>query len=317
MSSTTSVPSFNHLRRKHIKDLDIFTYQGTAIPKILGNVGFFTVYTAILASGIAPRGNWNLMSTSVISILSMVTGLLLAFRLNNAYERYASGRIQWSILATTIRNFNRMIWFFVPQGSPNPVDQTVKSTLMRMLVGFAVAVKHQLREEPGLDYPDLQSLLPSSLTNVSMSKSVRSNQSAPLEVSYMITAYLRQLHQQNQIDNGQLTNMNAFVNSMISNFSEMERILTTPIPRSYYLHLKQILTMYCIALPPTLVFQLGFWAVPVMAIASFTFFGIEKISLEIENPFGHDPNDLPMDHFCAQLKMELENLISKDTVDSI
>ncbi|ORX83203.1 UPF0187-domain-containing protein [Basidiobolus meristosporus CBS 931.73] len=306
--------SFDYSFRRH---LDVFTYRGTAIPKIIANVCVFTTYTMLLATSITPRNYWSLMSTSIISVLSMVTGLLLAFRLNNAYERYASGRIQWSTLTTTIRNFTRMIWFFTPQGAPTPVDSTIKSTLMRMLVGFAVAVKHHLRQESGLDHPDLQSLLPSSATSIKKSHSTRANQNAPLEVSYMITIYLRQLHQQNQIDNGQLASMNGFLNSMVSNLGEMERILTTPIPRSYYLHLKQILTLYCLALPPTLVLQLGFWAVPVMAIASFTFFGIEKISSEIENPFGHDPNDLPLDHLCAELKMELENLISKDSVDSI
>ena len=32
----------------------------------------------------------------------------------------------------------------------------------------------------------------------------------------------------------------------------------------------------------------------VVGLVAFTVFGIEEIGLEIENPFGHDPNDLPL-----------------------
>jgi putative membrane protein len=39
-------------------------------------------------------------------------------------------------------------------------------------------------------------------------------------------------------------------------------------------------------------------------------FGIEEIGIEIENPFGHDANDLPLDAICATMKRDIEDLIS-------
>jgi putative membrane protein len=45
------------------------------------------------------------------------------------------------------------------------------------------------------------------------------------------------------------------------------------------------------------------------ALISFTLFGIEDIGLEIENPFGYDPNDLPLDNICDIIKHDIEDFI--------
>ena len=39
--------------------------------------------------------------------------------------------------------------------------------------------------------------------------------------------------------------------------------------------------------------------------------GIEGIAEEIENPFGHDEGDLPLDRYCADLREEVEFMIAK------
>lgn len=47
-----------------------------------------------------------------------------------------------------------------------------------------------------------------------------------------------------------------------------------------------------------------------VALISFTLFGIEEIGIEIENPFGHDANDLPLDAICATLIRNIEDLMA-------
>ena len=36
----------------------------------------------------------------------------------------------------------------------------------------------------------------------------------------------------------------------------------------------------------------------------------EEIGLEIENPFGYDPNDLPLDAICNTIKYDIEEFIT-------
>ncbi|KAG0301533.1 hypothetical protein BGZ97_002750, partial [Linnemannia gamsii] len=56
--------------------------------------------------------------------------------------------------------------------------------------------------------------------------------------------------------------------------------------------------------------ELGWGTVPLMALVSFTLFGMEGIGREIENPFGKDANDLHMDDFCRDLKREFQYLVN-------
>ena len=71
-----------------------------------------------------------------------------------------------------------------------------------------------------------------------------------------------------------------------------ERILRTPIPLAYSVHLHHAVWLYLLALPYQLVGQLDWWTIAVVGFASFALLGILGIGWEIENPFGYDDNDL-------------------------
>lgn len=41
-------------------------------------------------------------------------------------------------------------------------------------------------------------------------------------------------------------------------------------------------------------------------MAAYIILGLATIGSEIENPFGHDVNDLPLDTYCRQIALELD-----------
>jgi len=51
--------------------------------------------------------------------------------------------------------------------------------------------------------------------------------------------------------------------------------------------------------------------IPVVTIVAFTLMGIEGIADEIEQPFGTDGSDLPLDTYCFDLKEEIEYMIAR------
>lgn len=72
------------------------------------------------------------------------------------------------------------------------------------------------------------------------------------------------------------------------------------VPLAYTIHLKQSLIIYLSTLPFQIV-PTAYWATPIIVcIASFTLLGIEAVSCQIENPFGFDENDLPLEDYCDQ-----------------
>jgi putative membrane protein len=73
-----------------------------------------------------------------------------------------------------------------------------------------------------------------------------------------------------------------------------ERIRLTPLPFAYTVLLHRTAYLFCLLLPFGLADTLG-WFTPVLAGAvAYTFFGLDLLGDELEEPFGTAPNDLPL-----------------------
>ncbi|MCP6758060.1 MAG: hypothetical protein NHB32_04640 [Fischerella sp. CENA71] len=234
-------------------------------------------------------------------IPSIVLGLLLVFRTNTAYERFWEGRKSWGSIVNTVRNLARQIWVSTQEKSP--ADREQKIAALYLLVAFAVATKLHLRGEPVNE--ELEELM-----QTSKYIKLKMMNNPPLEVAFWIDDYLQKQHERNCMNSYQLIAMRELLNQLVDNLGACERILKTPIPLAYTIHLKQLLLLYCLLLPFQIVDSLGWWTGIIVALISFTLFGIEAIGLEIENPFGYDINDLPLDAICNTMKRNIDDLIS-------
>lgn len=274
--------------------------RGSVIPSILPRVllcGGFGVFISLLHFFKLP------VSMPILSSIvpSIVLGLLLVFRTNTAYERFWDGRKFWGTLVNNVRNLARQIWVAIEEKDPQ--DIVIKKSVLRLLPAFAVALKLHLRQEAV--NPELEPLM-----SPAQYQKLKSMNNPPLEIAFWIEDYMHEQYERNCLDVYQLTSMKDLISSMIDVLGGCERILKTPIPLAYAIHLKQLLLLYCLALPFQMVNDLAWGTGPVVALISFTLFGIEEIGIEIENPFGHDANDLPLTNICAAMQRNIDDLIS-------
>jgi putative membrane protein len=93
-----------------------------------------------------------------------------------------------------------------------------------------------------------------------------------------------------------------------------ERVLTTPLPLGYNILISQIVLLYVYLLPFQLYGALGWITIPGTAAAAYIIIGLVAIGDELENPFGNDVNDLPLDHYCTELGRELDIMTSTPAV---
>ncbi|MCT7954188.1 bestrophin family protein [Laspinema palackyanum] len=278
----------------------IFQLKGSVIPTILPPVlcsGLFGLIVSILYRLGYPV-SWPVLEGVVPTI---VLGLLLVFRTNTAYDRFWEGRKAWGNLVNSVRNFSRHILVEICEN--HPADATEKANHLRLLVAFAVATKLHLRNERIND--ELKGLV----SPEQYDKLTRMNH-PPLEIAFWLGDYLQKQYRLNKLNIYQLTTMLNLLDTMVDTLGSTERILKTPMPVAYAIHLKQLLLIYCLALPFQIVSHLDLWTGPFAALISFTLLGIEKIGIEIENPFGYDSNDLPLDTICATMRVNIEDLIS-------
>ncbi|RSH91483.1 hypothetical protein EHS25_009782 [Saitozyma podzolica] len=109
---------------------------------------------------------------TMLTVLGVLLGLTLSYRTSSAYDRYWEGRRLWSQIILASRTWARVVWIHCPDSllATPPTDPEAKardetraiiekSTMVRMALAFAVAVKHYLRGEEGIFYEDLYHLV--------------------------------------------------------------------------------------------------------------------------------------------------------------
>ncbi|TYQ30245.1 bestrophin family protein [Pseudanabaena sp. UWO310] len=274
-------------------------WRGSVVPEVLPRsllCGLFGVFIYILhISNI--RVSLPILGSIIPNI---VLGLLLVFRTNTAYERFWEGRKAWGMLVNTVRNLSRQILVAILEKEPR--DRQAKIAAVKMLPAFAIALKLHLRSE------SINSELAANLSPEQFER-LRTMNHPPLEIAFWLSSYLQEQTQQGKLDRYQLNDMIQLLHQIVDVVGICERILRTPIPLAYAIHLKQLLMIYCLSLPFQMVDQLEWMTAPIVTLISFTLLGIEEIGIQIEDPFGHDTNDLPLDNICNAMQRNIDDLI--------
>uniref|UniRef100_B8HU16 Bestrophin-like protein n=1 Tax=Cyanothece sp. (strain PCC 7425 / ATCC 29141) TaxID=395961 RepID=B8HU16_CYAP4 len=278
---------------------------GSVVPKIfpLASLcgGFGAVVSLLYALG------WPLSLPILTKVLpSVVLGMLLVFRTNTANERHWEGRKHWGTIVNTVRNLSRQIWIAVEEEGgtrlANQKQRESKIAALRLLVAFAIATKLHLRQQPVT--AELQPLL-----SPIQYEALQAAPHPPLKLAFWLEDYLQEQHKLGKIHIYQLTYADALVDQLMDAVGGCERILKTPIPPAYATYLRQLILLYCLLLPFGLVTHLRLWTGVVVLLICLILFGIEAVGVEIEDPFGQDVNDLPLDSICATIQQNIADLI--------
>ncbi len=84
-----------------------------------------------------------------------------------------------------------------------------------------------------------------------------------------------------------------------------ERIRGTPLPFVYTLLLNRTAYLFCILLPFGAAGLIG-WGTPIAAaVVAYTFFGLEVLGHELEDPFSLHQNGLPLDAIVRTVEIDV------------
>ncbi|WP_434348923.1 bestrophin family protein [Myxococcus virescens] len=233
---------------------------------------------------------------TVHTLAGISLSLLLVFRTNASYDRFWEGRKLWGGIVNETRNLARASSVFMRR------DAGLYGTLLRWISAFPYAAAASLRGER--DLGPVASELPRDEADA-----VLGSQHVPLAVSQKMSAVLDEGRLRGYYPEYVQMQLDQNVQLLIDYIGGCERIHKTPIPFAYMMHLRRALIVYCYTLPFALVDSFGWITVPATFVVAYVFFGIEEIGVEIEDPFGHDDNDLPLERICETVRGNLKALM--------
>ena len=257
------------------------------------------------------HGNLFTLKTTVTPIPFTLIGLPLAiflgFRNNTAYDRYWEARKLWGELLLRMRSLSRQCQGLIHLDQPlDPArrDDDVRVRMVHRAIAFAHALRLQLRDQK--DDALLQRwVLPAEFARVR----VASNPADALMLA--MGRDLGDCVRRRQIEPCLAVSIDTTLTALTAAAASCERIKNTPVPFSYTLLLHRTAYMYCFLLPFGLVDTTGFMTPFVVGIVAYTFFGLDALGDEIEEPFGLESNDLPLDTLCRSIEINLRESLGE------
>lgn len=223
--------------------------------------------------------------------LGFVISLLLAYRINSAYDRWWEGRKQWGALMNNSRNLAIKLSVILK-------DEKDLAYFRKLIPAYASILNKHLKD----DLTSMQLFEHADLA-------IDQHKHRPNQVAKIIFQKIHDLHKTNKISGEQLIILNSELQSFTDICGACERIKNTPIPYSYSAFIKKFIFIFVLTLPYAYTFTLGYYVIPVVSFIFYVLVSIELISEEIEEPFGYDENDLPTTKIAENIKKFVEELI--------
>ncbi len=282
-----------HDWRSHLWDI-----RGSMFREIFSRVMLCALWAVLL---VCIDRLWYLpeLPTTGHTLVGVALGLLLVFRTNASYDRFWEGRRLWGTIVNTCRGISRFAAVYL-ESHPD-----LQTALDRWTIAFPWATMHRLRGSNGLG-PNAAELDPVDVQNILAARH------PVLEVSNRMSRVVAEAHAQGQLTDQLTAYGESLIQTLIDCLGGCERIHSTPLPFAYVVHLRRALIVYCYSLPFALVREFGWGTIVVTWLIAYTLFGIEEIGVEIEDPFGDDENDLPLERTCQTIEADVRtNLRSR------
>ncbi|EPH3179013.1 bestrophin family protein [Citrobacter braakii] len=270
----------------------IFVWHGSVLSKIFSRL----LLNFLLSIAVIIMLPWYTMlgikfTLAPFSILGVAIAIFLGFRNNACYSRYVEARHLWGQLMIASRSLLREVKTTLP-------DDAELGEFVRLQIAFAHCLRMTLRRKPQAE-PLAKYLSEKDL------QTVFASQSPANRILLLMGEWLAVRRRNGQLSDILFHSLNNRLNDMSAVLAGCERIANTPVPFAYTLILHRTVYLFCIMLPFALVVDLHYMTPFISVLISYTFISLDTLAEELEDPFGTENNDLPLDAICNAIEIDL------------
>ncbi len=277
-----------------------FITQGSIVPRIVPQiliVGALSI-AVVLGHQVWPKVLPN-YSGAPFALLGIAISVFLNFRNSACYDRWWEARRHWGELILFSRNLSRQTLVL-------PAD--ARERLLRLTAAFAHALVHHLRPAADETQRVVEFLTPDQAARW------RAARFPPDTLTQAMGAELAELRRSGAIGDILFQTLDTTLGEMTMVQTACERIRTTPVPFGYTLLLHRTAYLFCFLLPFGFADTLG-WATPVATmLVAYTFFGLDALGDELEEPFGLRANNLPLSALAQTIEVVVREALGEPDV---
>jgi ion channel-forming bestrophin family protein len=276
----------------------LFVLRGSVVPVILPQLLFATAIATVVTLLHGEIFRWKIpLNVLSFSLIGLTMAIFLGFRNSTSYARYWEARTLWGAVLNETRSLLR-------QGLTHVDAPDHSRSLGLILMAFVHSLRHQLRgSDPSVD---LGRLLP-----VDACTRLASARFKPAVLLVMAGEWMRERRRDGTLEPVLVPALEVPLGKLSEALGGCERIASTPIPFTYAVIIHRTIYFYCLLLPFALVDTIGWMTPLITAFVAYTFFALEALGAEIEEPFGTAPNDLALDAISRMIESTLREMLGE------
>ena len=240
---------------------------------------------------------------SIPMIMGTVISLLLAFRSNQAYDRWWEARTIWGAIVNDSRSLARQINAFIHVPEEDEQTHFFRSRFIKRQIAWCYSLSRSLRGQEstyGIE----------KFVSRSDMQHIRNFNNTPMAILDLHGQELQKALRSGFINEYQQVAIDTTLSRLSDAMGKCERIKNTIFPSTYSLYIHFSLLFFFLLLPFAVVDFFGYMSIPVVMAISAVFFLIEKMAIHLQDPFENKPTDTPMTAICFTIERDLKQMIS-------
>lgn len=227
-----------------------------------------------------------------LTLIGIALSIFLSFRNSACYDRWWEARKLWGQIIQTARDIARQTVVLDDQPEVASVE---RRAILETVIAFGHAAVRQLRRETTSQAAG-ETALPANSADT---------------VLHRAAALIGQMLRQGRLAPVEALALNESLGRLTQALVGCERLANTPLPFAYTLLLHRTAYLFCFILPFGFADTLG-WATPLaVMLVAYTFFGLDALGEELEEPFGLMPNDLPISAYATTIEIHLRSALGE------
>ncbi|MCD6069107.1 MAG: hypothetical protein K0S33_3933 [Bacteroidetes bacterium] len=243
---------------------------------------------------------------AVPTVLGTIISLLLAFRSNLSYDRWWEARQIWGAIVNDSRTLTRQLSSLNIEEETEETEAFRKNFINRQ-IAWNFALAKSLRN--GIPLPYIEKFLrPDEFEYVAQFNNV------PMALLDLHGRDLKTALRKKWINGFQQIQLDQTVTRLCDAMGKCERIKKTVFPSTYQLYIHFALWVFTLLLPFALVDLFGFIMIPILVIITSCFFLIEKMAIQLQDPFENKPTDIPVLSISRTIERDLKQLMAEKEI---
>ncbi len=283
----------------------LFAWHGTILPKVLPALSVVVLISTIIVY-LSSQHYFTFPAVPAIgfTVFGIILSIFLSFRNTACYDRWWEGRKLWGALIATSRHISRDSYV---------LNENERRIMMYRVMLFTGLLRNRLRNST----QSIEYYRDKVNFNEQQFKALSSHINASQYVLEEIQKSLVQSLKTGEISDIIYQCLNRHIVELGAIQAGCDRILSTPLPYSYSVLLHRTVYCFCLILPFSLESSLGIWTPVIVSLIAYLFLGLDALSAELEEPFGLQDNDLPLDSITRLIEREMLSSLGEELLEPI